>query len=189
MSSQDGVPSELCSSPVRPESLEDVKPDISDVKLEVLPFVPPVMEEDEDDEAIYSDEDNPFEALALTQMIPDDIVEVNPNMIQSNLPPADMDEDDYDMGQQAHQADTHRRAQESAQFRATQAPRDESDYDDDELDELFRQTVTAGLVTPRKNRNGTSLTPTSAGSSGSLTTRRYQRDQRLREQAGLGDLR
>lgn len=153
---------------------------------------------DIDGEAEESEEeDNPFELMVMTQRIPDDIIEVNPSFIQRNLAPAaDAEEDDDpDRFQRLHEQGAAKHAEESARFRATQVPkRDQeemSEYDDEELDELFRQTVNGGFSTPTKNRTkgSTSVTPTTVGSSGSLTARRERRDQRLREQAGLGDLR
>ena len=149
----------------------------------------------------FSDEDeNPFEALAMTQRVPDDVIEVNPSFIQRNLPPAaeDEEEDDPDRYQKLHEQDAAKHAEESARFRASQVPKRDaeemSEYDDEELDELFRQTVTGGFSTPTKDRSrgitSTSMTPTSVGTSGSsLASRRARRDQRLRQQAGLGDLR
>lgn len=187
LSSPNGEDLQPSSSPRRPDGDDaERKPNIH--YAHELPHR--TINDDDDDDAIYSDEDNPFEALALTQMIPDDVIEVNPNMIQSHAyVPAEDDGDDEDPNQRAHNADAHRRAEESAMYRATQAPRDESEYDDDELDELFRKTVTAGLSTPRKDRTGFSVTPTTGGSSASPASRRFRRDERLREQAGLGDLR
>lgn len=156
--------------------------------------VPQTLIEEEEEES--EEEDNPFELMAMTQRVPDDIIEVNPSFIQRNLGPVaeDEEDDDPDRFRRLHEQDAAKHAEESARFRATQVPkRDQeemSEYDDEELDELFRQTVTGGFVTPTKDRaNGSaSVTPTSVGS-GSLASRRTRRDQRLREQAGLGDLR
>ena len=170
-------------SPGRHAGSEDPTFFVSDLKVDP--------EEDSDDE-------NPFEALAMTQRVPDDVIEVNPSFIQRNLAPAaeDEEEDDPDRFQKLHEQDAAKHAEESARFRATQAPKHEaeemSEYGDEELDELFRQAVTGGLSTPTKNRSrgGTSMTPTSVETSGSsLASRRARRDQRLRQQAGLGDLR
>lgn len=153
-------------------------------------------------DADSDDEENPFEALAMTQRAPDDVPEVNPSFISRNVQPAgegeedEGDDDDPDRFRRLHEQDAAKHAEESARFRATQVPKRDQDemseYDDEELDELFRQTVTGGFSTPTKNRawNSNNGTPTSVGTSGSsLGSRRAQRDQRLREQAGLGDLR
>jgi DNA polymerase zeta len=107
----------------------------------------------------------------------------------------DEGDDDPDRYRQLQEQDAQKHAEESARFRATQVHRQEEDerseYDDEEIDELFRQTIAGGYTTPTKNQRGSSsVTPTSMGSSGaSLALRRARRDQRLREQAGLGDLR
>lgn len=111
------------------------------------------------------------------------------------------EEDDEEADARRHAEDVQQRAETGRDFRATQAAPegDESDqYDDEELDALFRRTVMGGLLsnpsTPRRrNGNGSmSVTPTSRGTpttGGSLDARRYQREQRMREQAGWGDLR
>jgi DNA polymerase zeta len=143
------------------------------------------------------EEENPFDALNMTQRMPDDVIEVNPSYIQRSTAPVADDEgdDDPDRYRQLQEQDAQKHAEESARFRATQVHRQEEDerseYDDEEIDELFRQTIAGGYTTPTKNQRGSSsVTPTSMGSSGaSLALRRARRDQRLREQAGLGDLR
>lgn len=150
-------------------------------------------------EVLPDEEENPFETLAMTQRAPDDIIEVDPSFIQRNLAPVaegeEEEEDDHDRFRKLHEQDAAKHAEESARFRATQVPkRDQeemSEYDDEELDELFRQTVPGGFMTPRKDRSrgSYSRTPTSVGSSRSYTSRTIRRDQQLRQQAGLGDLR
>jgi len=142
------------------------------------------------------EEDNPFDILNMTQRYPEDVPEVNPSYIQRNAEPAqedDGDDDDPDRDQQLHEQDAQKHANESARIRATQVQRKEEDerseYDDEEIDELFRQTVNGGFTTPTKGRSSHSVTPTSIGSGSTLASRRARRDQRMREQAGLGDLR
>jgi hypothetical protein len=142
------------------------------------------------------EEENPFDILNMTQRYPEDVPEVNPSYIQRNTEPAQEDEgddDDPDRDQQLHEQDAQKHANESARVRATQLQRKEEDerseYDDEEIDELFRQTVNGGFSTPTKGRASPSVTPTSIGSGSTLASRRARRDQRMREQAGLGDLR
>lgn len=151
---------------------------------------------DEPEEFDSDEEENPFDILNMTQRFPDDVPEVNPSYIQRNTGPMqeDGDEaDDPDRDQQLHEQDAQKHADESARVRATQVQRKEEDerseYDDEEIDELFRQTVNGGFSTPTKGRSSASVTPTSVGSGSTLTSRRARRDQRMREQAGLGDLR
>lgn len=184
------------SSPPRGKS-----PALKDAKEVDLTDDPTIRPRDVDyahDEELSDDEDNPFEALAMTQRVPDDVIEVNPSFIQRNLPPTaeDEEDDDPDRFRKLHEQDAAKHSEESARFRATQVPKRDaeemSEYDDEELDELFRQTVAAGLSTPRRDRSrgAFSLTPTSVVTSGStMASRRARRDQRLRQQAGLGDLR
>jgi DNA polymerase zeta len=152
----------------------------------------PVPEVDDSDS---DEEDNPFDVLNMTQRFPDDVPEVNPSYIQRNAEPAQEDDgdDDPDREQQFREQDAEKHAVESARVRATQVQRKQADerseYDDEEIDELFRQTVNGGFSTPTKGRNSHSVTPTSIGSGSTLASRRARRDQRMREQAGLGDLR
>jgi hypothetical protein len=151
-----------------------------------------------------SDEENPFEAIAMSQAsFTNDVqAEINPYAISREAPQVDEDledEDDVDAGRQRHAEDARQHAADSVRLRATQAPAggDESEeFDDAELDDLFRNTVLGGFYsprgTPRRDRaNGSAtVTPTTAGTSGGpLDERRARREQRLREQAGLGDLR
>jgi len=147
-------------------------------------------------ESDSDEEENPFDILNMTQRFPEDVPEVNPSYIQRNTEPAQEDEgddDDPDRDQQLHEQDAQKHANESARVRATQVQRKEEDerseYDDEEIDELFRQTVNGGFTTPTKGRSSPSVTPTSIGSGSTLASRRARRDQRMREQAGLGDLR
>jgi len=169
----------------------------NDSKLEVIetfeePFLQDVAGDFDSD-----DEENPFDLLNMTQRFPDDVLEVNPSYIQRNTEPAEEDDpdadDDPDLDQQLHEQDALKHANEGARVRATQVQRKEADerseYDDEEIDELFRQTVNGGFVTPTKGRSSASVTPTSMGSNSTLASRRAKRDQRMREQAGLGDLR
>lgn len=187
------------SSPQSPSSATKVGSSIDDIKVESVgdqqprPAVQNAIQDDFDSD----EEENPFDALNMTQRMPDDALEVNPSYIQrSNAPaPEDEGDDDPDRDRQLQEQDAQKHAEESARFRATQVQRQEEDerseYDDEEIDELFRQTIAGGYSTPTRNQRGsTSVTPTSVGSSGgSLAFRRAKRDQRLREQAGLGDLR
>lgn len=156
------------------------------------------------------DEDNPFHLFAMTQGsdgygIPAD---VNPHLIARDIGRDEdgEDEDDGDAGERRHAEDARQRAQEGINFRATQAPHgdaSDNEYDDADLDELFRQTVMPGVSTPRKGRDaytptsngswrtgprsGASATPTSVGRE--LQARRAEREERMRREAGLGDLR
>jgi len=177
------------SSATRNGSLPD------DLKLEVIdtfeePFLPDIAGDFDSD-----DEENPFDLMNMTQRFPVDVLEVNPSYIQRNTEPVEEDDpdDDPDRDQQLHEQDAQKHANESARVRATQVQRKEEDerseYDDEEIDELFRQTVNGGFVTPTKGRSSASATPTSIGSNSTLASRRAKRDQRMREQAGLGDLR
>jgi DNA polymerase zeta len=189
-------------SPTSPPSATRVGSPPDGVKVEddlnahvpVYPAIQLGIAEDSDSD----EEENPFDALNMTQRMPDDVIEVNPSYIQRNMPLAqdeeEEDDPDPDRIRQLHEQDAQKHAEESARVRATQVHRlDEdqrSEYDDEEIDELFRQTINGGLSTPKKSQRGGSVTPTSGGSSGStLAFRRARRDQRLREQAGLGDLR
>jgi DNA polymerase zeta len=169
-----------------------------DLKAKIIEtFDEPVLHDQRDGENVDSDEEeNPFDALNMTQRFPDDVPEVNPSYIQRNTEPVqrdDEDDDDPDRDQHLREEDAQKHADESARVRATQVQRREEDerseYDDEELDELFRQTVNGGFTTPTKTRGSSSVTPTSIGSGSTLASRRARRDQRMREQAGLGDLR
>lgn len=168
--------------------------------IPVAPTEAHTIEADTEDES--SDEEvNPFELFATTQASqgpPDVTADVNPNIISRANGDVDMDDVDEDeLAIMQHERDARQHAEEGVRFRATQAPAkdDESDeYDDEELDELFRRTVMGGWsnqTTPRKR--GGSMTPTTGSrsgmSSGGLEARRQRREARLMEQAGLGDLR
>nr|XP_019042303.1 DNA polymerase zeta subunit [Kwoniella bestiolae CBS 10118]OCF21233.1 DNA polymerase zeta subunit [Kwoniella bestiolae CBS 10118] len=177
--------------------------------------------EEQDDEE--EEEQNPFEAFAMTQASQHAPVEldVNSRMISRHISELDAEDenrevDDYpdeeNDNAKRHAEDVRHHAEEGLKFRATQMPRkvneeeeeEDSDamYDDEELDELFRQTVAAGFgsnqSTPRKNRfNNGSVTPSSRAStsgsggymsSGGMYGRRLERQRRMMEQAGLGDL-
>jgi len=154
----------------------------------------------EEDESSSEEEENPFEAFAMTQASQDlDIkAEVNSRVIQRDV----VNEDEIDveeLEQQRHAEDAKHHAEEGQKFRATQGPardgNETHDYDDEEIDEIFKRTVFGGLTsgssTPRRRGMNGSVTPSTvtSGSGGSLESRRWRRDQRMREQAGLGDLR
>ncbi|KAK8869691.1 hypothetical protein IAR55_000259 [Kwoniella newhampshirensis] len=162
----------------------------------------------EEDGSDSDDDLNPFEAFAITQAsqhLPID-VEVNSRMVQRDFSEGPSlhdrydDEEDYDADAQRHAEEAKHHAEQGEKIRATQKPQkdDSSDiYDDEELDELFRQTVAAGLGvgsapnTPRRYRgHSNSVTPSTLGSTsgGTLDNRRQKRNQRMIEQAGLGDL-
>ena len=167
-----------------------------DLKMEVIETFDEAPLMDHAGESDSDEEENPFDILNMTQRFPEDVPEVNPSYIQRNTEPAQEDEgddDDPDRDQQLHEQDAQKHANESARVRATQVQRKEEDerseYDDEEIDELFRQTVNGGFTTPTKGRSSPSVTPTSIGSGSTLASRRARRDQRMREQAGLGDLR
>ncbi len=179
------------SSPARPNSPPyEIKPDITDID-----GLPPQLDGREDDPGSSSEEENPFEAFAMTQASQgaDIKVEVNSRVIHRDVINED-DNDDEEVERQRHAEDAKHLAEEGQRYRATQAPvrGDETDeYDDEEIDELFRRTVAGGLssgqTTPRRRGMNGSVTP--SGSSGAMESRRWRRDQRMREQAGLGDLR
>jgi len=210
-SQQDGLLA--ASSPVKPAGaavpLISAKVEPPPTNRHTLPSVsaPPAIDEldevgDDTAEGESSDEEvNPFELFAMTQASqgpPDATADVNPNMISRTIGNGDMDDMDEDeLAMRQHELDARQHAEEGVRYRATQAPSkdDESDeYDDEELDELFRRTVMGGWsnqTTPRK-RTG-SMTPTTGSrsgmSSGGMEARRQRREARLMEQAGLGDLR
>ena len=152
------------------------------------------------DDSSSDEEENPFEAFAMTQASQGLGIkaEVNSHVIQRDVINED-DIDEEEVDRQRHLDDAKHLAEEGQKFRATQAAplgAEESDeYDDEEIDELFRRTVvggsTSGSTTPRRRGVSVSTTPSSATSrsGGSIEYRRARRDQRLREQAGLGDLR
>ncbi|WRT67197.1 uncharacterized protein IL334_004163 [Kwoniella shivajii] len=179
-----------------------------------------VEEESSDEEE--EEEENPFELFAMTQasqQVPFDL-DVNSRIIHRNVSENDADADDENRenddypdeendNAKRHAENVRHHVEEGQKFRATQMPKkqqidedgeEDSDamYDDDEIDELFRQTVAAGFgsnqSTPRKNRfNIGSVTPSSrassaSGNSGGMYTRRIERQKRMMEQAGLGDL-
>ncbi|RXK35490.1 hypothetical protein M231_07268 [Tremella mesenterica] len=200
-------PFPLLSSPEKPHT-SPIKPlpPLFDVKRHIdLPEEPPPPdvvadvadpEEFTDDE---SDEENPFELFALTQLPQEPVpVEVNQYAISSDvLPP--IDEEDETEAERAHENAAKLHAEEAQKLRATQISGQGSDYGsefgDEEVDELFRRTVGGSATsTPRKRRVIGLSTPTTGGtttasaSGDSLTTRRERRDLRMRQQAGLGDL-
>jgi DNA polymerase zeta len=158
------------------------------------------VDEDETSEFSSDEESNPFEALAMAQASQEaeSNVEVNHHAISPNTGEVE-EEDEEETLLQRHAKDARQHAENSLKLRATQGPargNEREDYDDEELDELFRNTSFGGsgnpAGTPRlKRANGsTSVTPTTAGASGGfLEGRSAMREQRLREQAGLGDLR
>lgn len=169
---------------------------------------------DKEDEEI-----NPFEAFAMTQASqhPQPVPELS-QRVQA-VPFKDVDEyDQYYVGQDEDDIDEYKQtegarvhAQETDKIRATQIPTEmegrSDEYDDKELEELFRQTVAAGLgiqsvpTTPHKPKGKdqdedgrwSGWTPTSKGSRkstvGTFESRKRKRNQRLLEEAGLGDLR
>ena len=185
------------SSPQQPSSATRNGSLPLDLKTEVIEnFDEPAPMADAGDSDLEEEEENPFDILNMTQRFPEDKPEVNPSYIQRNTGPVqeeEGDDDDPDRDQQLHEQDAQKHANESARVRATQVQRKEEDerseYDDEEIDELFRQTVNGGFTTPTKRRGSPSVTPTSIGSGSTLASRRARRDQRMREQAGLGDLR
>lgn len=165
------------------------------------------------------EEINPFEAFAMTQASqhPQPVPELSQHVQAVPFKEVEdseqyyvgEDEDDIDEYKQAEGARVH--AQETDKIRATQMASEMEghydEYDDKELEELFRQTVAAGLgvqsvpTTPHKpkdqdqegNSRWSGWTPTSKGSSkssvGTFESRKRKRNQRLLEDAGLGDLR
>lgn len=214
------LPHPAASSPARPpHASSPVKPfrPSQNVKIDhdALP-TPPADDMPEDqlmaldevdlfssDDEDLEEEDNPFHLFAMTQAPNIDMkVEVDSKYIAGdtgNQP----DEDEEEQAEvRRHAEDVQQRADAGRDFRATQAPPagndSENEYGDEELDALFRKTVTGGLgstpSTPRRRQGteGMSVTPTTRGSDvsgGSLEARRDQRDRRMRELAGWGDLR
>ena len=188
-------------SPVKPSDF-DLKPDI--YALEDRQAMDEAAEQSEDEDIENggeSEEENPFEAFAMTQASQGDHqikVEVDDARVMEGPldrfdDPDDIDEEE--INQRKHEQDARQHAEESAKMHATQARSEADEYADDELDELFRTTVGHGWVgwqTPTKRGLNGSVTPSSAsqtaGSSGGLDTRRTMRDRRMREMAGLGDL-
>jgi DNA polymerase zeta len=157
---------------------------------------------DEDEDDLLEGEENPFHLFAMTQAPMLEMkVEVDSKYIAGDTGAAPDEEEEEEAALRRHTEDVQQRADAGRDFRATQAaPKgEESDheYDDEELDALFRKTVTGGFEsrpsTPRRRDGGaTSHTPTTQGtgsSGGSVDARRYQREKRIRELAGWGDLR
>ena len=151
------------------------------------------------------DEENPFEALALSQASqgpPDVEADVNPRLIQRSVREVEAEDlDEEELNQQLHERDARQHAEEGARLRATQGSSKHDglsdEYDDAELDELFRRTVVPGWrsnqTTPRKRGINGSMTPTTgsrtaASGSGGPMSRGTTRDRRMREMAGLADL-
>ena len=195
-SSQQFSRSDGYSSPKREDTpLLDIKPDISDLE--------PFNLEDthmNGDTSSSEEEDNPFEAFAMSQASQgiDVKVKVNSRLIQRHVPAED-EVDDEELEQQRHAADARHHAEEGQKYRATQTSKQDADdtdeYGDDELDELFQRTVAGGWkssnTTPTRRGANEAFTPSTSASTpeGSVGWRRSMRDQRLREEAGLGDLR
>ena len=126
----------------------------------------------------------------------------------------DAEEAEYEAQERRHAEDARMRAEAGIRARASQMPRGDDgtgreegdEFDDDELDELFRRTVmpgsTSAMNTPKKARTNGVYTPTtrSGGSRTSVDTpstggrdvdmdeRRAQRELRMRQEAGWGDL-
>lgn len=155
-----------------------------------------------DDGVEYDDEfsdidldENPFEAFAMTQASQGESLsaDVNMNIIsRARENPDDLDEEEA--AQEQHQRDARQHAEEGVKFRATQMPRanDSDEYDDEELDELFRRTVAGGWsnqTTPRKRGTFGSVTPTTGSRSNLSSGGTDRRERMIRERAGLGDLR
>lgn len=184
------------SSPTRVESPTvriKAEPDIIEASDEV---------NGQDEDVYFSDdeEENPFHLFAMTQGSDtmDIKAEVNPHIISKDNG-YQSDNEEENIGAMHHAEEAKRRADEGRNFRATQAAKgDESDeYNDDELDALFNRTIVSGNgslpTTPRKRWQNGSATPgtptTGATLTGGLSARRDQRAQRMREQAGWGNLR
>lgn len=186
------------SSPPAPNSGNSTRLDHDDTK----PSSADRESGDASDNDDLSEEENPFDLFATqaaSQAIPDFAVDVNPNLIsRTQQPDNDPDEEDMDQDMRAHERDAKQHAEEGVKFRATQAPASDAidgfsdDFDDAELDELFRRTVAGGWsnqTTPKKQQGGL-MTPTTGSRTGrSALDSKLRRDQVLREQAGLGDLR
>jgi DNA polymerase zeta len=197
------------------------------------PIEPPLVDigayEDDSDE-----EENPFHLYAMTQVVVESDLkpDINPNLIarqngcgEGDFDIGDAEEAEYEAQERRHAEDARMRAEAGVRARASQLPRSETgddgfddEFDDDELDELFRRTVMPGALsaqtTPRKNRqNGggpgsgtgtftpttrsggsrTSVdTPSTGGRSGygavEMQERRATREMRMRNEAGWGDL-
>jgi DNA polymerase zeta len=191
----------------------DIKPDILAIDGHESPMRAaaghvdpnePILEEPEGiEEFSDSDDDvNPFEAFAMTQAsqgAPDIKADINKNMISRAAAENPEDVDEEELAMQQHERDARQRAEEGVRFRATQMPSkadDSDEYDDDELDELFRRTVAGGWstqTTPKKRTGAASAVSTSATASSRNTVgseaRRERHALRVREEAGLGDLR
>ncbi|WVQ71759.1 hypothetical protein IAR50_001300 [Cryptococcus sp. DSM 104548] len=163
---------------------------------------------DEDEEA------NPFEAFAMTQASQQ--FPPQPELSQRVQPTTHHEEDEPDLfypenedereglderddQMDAKQAKLH--AKETEKIRATQMPAshaDGDDYDDEEMDDIFRQTVAAGLgvgsvpTTPSKVNGdrwaGWTPTKGSGHSTTGVETRKRKREQAVLDDAGLGDL-
>ena len=186
---------EAPSEPLLGSPLHDIEPSLPLLDIQQAP-----LEHDLDDSGSSSEEENPFEAFAKTQASqePDIKVEIDSREVECDVLNED-DLDDEELERQRHADDAKHHAEEGQRFRATQAPTrngDETDeFDDNDLDELFRRTVAGGLSsghsTPRRRGLNGSSTPSTltSGSSWAMESRRGQRDRRMREQAGLGDLR
>lgn len=131
------------------------------------------------------EEPNPFNLLATQASQQERVeVEVNAGAIQSSQ----HEEEDSDPELRAHEQAARFHAKEGERFRATQHVKAD-DFDDDDLDQLFRETV-KGDETPQRSRVAT---PSSRGSTevgtASVGARRAQQYRRVAEQAGFGDLR
>lgn len=135
---------------------------------------------------LEDEEQNPFDLLATQASQQEQVqVEVNADAVKASVD-EDEEEDDPERRQHRQAAEFH--AQEGARIRATQHVKAE-EYEDDDLDELFREIIKGEEGTPQRTRLST---PTSRGSTyigtASTATRREKRHRLLTEQAGFGDL-
>ncbi|WVO13980.1 hypothetical protein L204_101605 [Cryptococcus depauperatus] len=156
---------------------------------------------------------NPFETCAMTQASQN--FTPNPEL-STHVQPANeeqaydydqyyLDEREDDSDEKRHLEEAKLHAEQTNKIRATQIPArqdtgDDQMYDDEELEELFRQTIAAGLgvsslpSTPKKSNTferwaGWTPTKRSGSTNGSsFHSRKRKRDQELLEKAGLGDL-
>lgn len=152
------------------------------------------------------EEDNPFHLFAQTQAPGlDTTIEVDQKYIAGDSGDGAADEEEAEEAAiRRHAEEMQHRADAGKEFRATQASGAGDDtneeLDDVKLDALFQRTVLGGYgsapSTPRRRQpNGggsvaaTSRGTVSSGGTSGMDARRYQRNQRMMEQAGLGDLR
>ncbi|ODN98467.1 DNA polymerase zeta subunit [Cryptococcus wingfieldii CBS 7118] len=201
------VPPNTASSPTRKARFSEDDPDVAFDVPESSDRVHEDLEwADEDEEA------NPFEVFAMTQASQQ--FPPQPELSQRVQPTNDQEDDEHDLyypenederaglgegddQMDAKQAKVH--AEETEKIRATQMPAphaDGDDYDDEEMDDIFRQTVAAGLgvestpTTPNKGSRWAGWTPTKRSGSSTVDaeTRKRKRDQVVLDNAGLGDL-